>query len=138
MNKEIKKKLEEIYSKIPSFDCKHCNECCGPVLWFEPEEILIKEYMQKNNLKKIVWTKEEFEKNDNICPYIKNNRCIIYPVRPIVCRLQGVVVDLKCKKVKNQKNIPNEELKDILEEFKKLILDTGKIDVFYCTRKLSL
>jgi len=135
---DIKEQLKKIYSKIPSFDCKHCNECCGPVIWFEPEDLLIKEYMSENNVKRIVWTKEEFEKNNMKCPYLKNSRCSIYPVRPLVCRLQGVVSDLICKQKINQINISNDELKNILEEFKKLILETGKIDVFYCTKKLPL
>ena len=94
--------------------------------------------MSENNVKRIVWTKEEFEKNNMKCPYLKNSRCSIYPVRPLVCRLQGVVSDLICKQKINQINISNDELKNILEEFKKLILETGKIDVFYCTKKLPL
>lgn len=138
MDSNIKEKLEKIYSQIPSFDCKHCNECCGPVIWFEPEEQLIKKFMINNNIKRVVWNKEEFERNNMKCPYLKDNRCIIYPVRPLVCRLQGVVSDLKCKQKNKQKNMSDIELKRILGEFKKLILETGKIDVFYCTKKLSI
>jgi len=115
----------------------HCNDCCGAILWFEPEEILIKEFTTKNNIERKVFSKEEFEKNNMKCPYLKNNRCSIYPVRPLVCRLQGVVKDLQCKEKTIQKNMSDKELKTILEKFKKLIVETGKINVFYCTRKLS-
>ncbi len=129
-------KLENIYSRIPAFDCKHCSECSGPILWFEPEEIFIRKYLGDNNIKRVVWTKEEFEKNDMKCPYLKDHRCSIYPVRPLVCRLQGVVPDLLCKKNKKQKNISKQELDIILEEFKKLILDIDGKDIFYSTKKL--
>ncbi len=134
---DIKEKLKEIYSKIPSFNCINCNECCGPIIWFEPENLLIKDYLEKNNIDRIVWTKEEFENNNMKCPYLKDNRCSIYPVRPLVCRLQSVVSDLKCKQNINQKNMSDKDLKLILQEFKKIIIESNGIDVFYCTKKLS-
>lgn len=134
---DIKEKLKEIYSNISSYSCIHCNECCGPIIWFEPENLLIKEYMEKNNMDRIVWTKEEFENNNMKCPYLKDNRCSIYPVRPLVCRLQGVVSDLRCNQNIDQENMSDKELNLILEEFKKLIIESNGIDVFYCTKKLS-
>ncbi len=134
----ITEKLEEIYSRIPSSNCIHCHECCGPVLWFEPEELLIKKYLSNNNIKRIVWTKEEFENNNMRCPYLREDQCSIYPVRPLVCRLQGAAPDLLCKKKTNQKNMDSLELKKMLDDFKKLIIETKRINVFYCTKKLDL
>lgn len=31
------------------------------------------------------------------CPYLQDNRCSIYPVRPMSCRLQGNTSLLPCK-----------------------------------------
>ena len=72
------------------------------------------------------------------CPYLINDRCSIYPVRPLVCRLQGVAPDLLCNKKTNQKNMDSLELKKILDDFKKLVIETKRINIFYCTKKLDL
>jgi hypothetical protein len=50
-DKEIKERLNKIYAKIPdNFSCLHCHCCCGPIVWFKPEEIMIREYLEQNNL----------------------------------------------------------------------------------------
>jgi hypothetical protein len=46
----LKNQLEEIYSKIPNFDCYHCHKCCGPIIWFKTEDILMNEYMKNNKI----------------------------------------------------------------------------------------
>jgi len=132
---DIKNRLAEIYSLIPDFDCKNCHNCCGPIIWFKPEEILIREYMKKNNIEYVVWSTDEFNKNNMRCPYIKNDKCVIYPVRPIVCRLQGVVSELPCSS-SNKKYLSKEEHKKIKDEFNKLLDETNGNEVFYSTRKL--
>ena len=136
MDKKIKKSLNEIYKSIKTFKCKHCHQCCGPIIWFEPEELFIRDYLEKNKIKRIVWTKEEFEKNHMRCPYIIDDRCIIYPVRPIVCRLQGNISELKCKSSKPVKLISEKELNNIREEFIKLIRQANGMNNFYSTLKL--
>lgn len=30
------------------------------------------------------------------CPYFENNSCLIYPVRPLVCRLMGLTPLMPC------------------------------------------
>ena len=131
---EIKKRLENIYSQIPSFDCKHCHKCEGPIVWFEPEEIMIRDFLKNHNMKYIKWTKEQFERNKNKCPYLKNDRCNIYEVRPIVCRFQGVVSDLPCK---HNKDIimSGEEVKKVKKEMEKLLKDMDAVGVIYSSKK---
>jgi Fe-S-cluster containining protein len=136
LDKKIKKSLNEIYKSIKTFNCKHCHQCCGPIIWFEPEELFIRDYLEKNKIKRIVWTKEEFEKNHMRCPYIIDDRCIIYPVRPIVCRLQGNISELKCKSSKPVTLISEKELNNIREEFIKLIRQANGMNNFYSTLKL--
>ena len=46
--------LEKIYTSIQNFSCRHCHQCCGPTIWFEPEELLIRDYLEKNKIKRVV------------------------------------------------------------------------------------
>jgi len=137
LRQKIIKSLKEIYSEIPNIDCQHCHKCCGPIIWFEPEDLLIREYMQKNNIKRILRTTEEFKQNGMKCPYISNGRCIIYPVRPIVCRLQGNITELKWKSSIKNKLISNSKLDDIQKRFIKLILQTNRLNSFYSTHIIT-
>ena len=131
---EIKKRLKEIYSQIPSFDCKHCHQCEGPIVWFEPEEIMIRDFLKNHNMKYIKWTKEQFERNKNKCPYLKNDRCSIYEVRPIVCRFQGVVPDLPCKYNK-EIIMAKEDIAKVKKQMEFLLSDMDAIGVIYSTKK---
>jgi len=137
LNQTIKESLEKIYSKIPNFNCQCCHQCCGPIIWFKPEEILIREYLEKNKIKRVIWTKEEFKKNNIKCPYLINEKCIIYPVRPIVCRLQGNICELKCKSLSNNDKLMSaEELENIKKEFFQLIRSIDGMNTFYTSIKL--
>jgi Fe-S-cluster containining protein len=136
--KKIIERLKNIYSKIPDFNCQHCHECEGPIIWFKPEEINIREYLDKNKLEYIIWSTEEFQKNNMKCPYLKNDRCSIYPVRPIVCRLQGNIPELPCK-FNNKKNlITDEKYHEIKNEFNNLLKDIDGFNICYSTRRHHL
>ena len=137
MQNKIIKRLNEIYSKIPNFQCRHCHKCSGPIIWFKPEEINIRNYLKENNIEYVVWSIDDFKKNNMMCPYLKNDRCSIYPVRPIVCRLQGNISELPCEHNKN--NYMNKKLYlEIKKEFNTFLKEIGGTDVFYGTRKLIL
>lgn len=86
---QIVQQLKELYAKIPPFDCKCCGKCCGPIFWFLCEDWLIRDYMKEHNIQYLVWSREEYIKNKLLCPYFQNSSCIIYEVRPLICRLQG-------------------------------------------------
>lgn len=95
---EIKKCLNEIYSKVPEFKCENCGECCGPVVWSYPEDLVIREYLEKNNMEYVYWSQEQWIENKLKCPQLGDGSCKIYPVRPLVCRLQGHNKKLPCPK----------------------------------------
>jgi Fe-S-cluster containining protein len=128
----IRQKLEEIYSLIPEYSCNHCHKCCSPIVWFEPEEIIIKDYLKKNNL-----DKNSFLNKTNKCSFLKNDRCAIYPVRPIVCRLQAVTSDLPCHFKKTNNYLSEKEIKNIKDKFNKILDETKSKTVFYTNRKNS-
>jgi Fe-S-cluster containining protein len=129
--------LEKIYSSIPDFKCKHCHQCCGPIIWFEPEEILIKSFLLKNKIERLIWSLKDFEKNKMRCPYLRDDRCIIYPVRPLVCRLQGNISELKCNLLKTNKKISKRSLNKIRDKYVNLIKQTNGMYNFYSNLKLN-
>jgi len=85
----------------------------------------------------ICWNEEDFKKNNYKCPYLQKNKCIIYPVRPIVCRLQGVIKQLPCKY--NKKNILSErELLEIKNTFNILLDKHNWKNCFYSTKRYTV
>lgn len=136
MNEKILEELEKIYSLIPDFQCRHCHECEGPIIWFKPEEIMIRDYLEKHRLEYIQWSKEEFERHKWKCPYLQDDRCSIYPVRPIVCRLQGNIPELPCRFNKNR--LMSKRAFDKLKmEFEALVKESGGAGMIYSTRKIT-
>ena len=93
--------------------------------------------MDKHNIKRISWTTEEFKQNQMRCPYLVNDRCIIYPVRPIVCRLQGNVSELKCESIEKHKFMSEKQLNNIRKKFVDLIKKTNGINTFYSIHKVK-
>ena len=70
--------------------CSNCGECCADLLPVTPEEIKrIKAYVEKHHIKERN-DKPFYDPNatDLTCP-LRNNkeqRCEVYPVRPLICR----------------------------------------------------
>ena len=131
---EVLKRLKRIYAQIPSFECKHCHMCSNPIYWFKPEEINIQEYLKKHHLSYLTYSEEEFRINDMKCPYLNRNRCSIYPVRPLVCRLQGLIPELSCP---NNTTIllSREQYDTIIVALNRLNRDVDGISEYYGTRK---
>ncbi len=137
MYEKIKQDLLKLYSSIPNFNCVHCHQCSGPIIWSKPEDLLINDFLREKNIKRITWTNEEFELNNMRCPYLVNHRCLIYPVRPIVCRLQGNIPELKCWMNANNKFISKKKLLDIKKDLTKLIYLSDGFKTVYSTRRLE-
>ena len=133
----IKEHLEKIYSMIPDFDCKHCHKCCNNIIWFEPENIQIRDFMKHNCLNLTHLKNLEFYKK-NKCPFLSNLGCIIYPVRPIVCRLQGNIKELQCDLNKNNKFINLKKFNKIRKDFIILLDKTNGLDHFYSSRNINM
>ena len=132
--KHIQDRLQQIYEKIPAFpSCKHCHQCCGPILWFQPEEENIRNYLKKHHLSYQMWTLEEFMLHNMQCPYLSKNGCSIYPARPLICRLQGVIEDLPCRQ-NIQPALLKEQWMQIKNEFEDLLFQCSKKLVWYSTR----
>lgn len=92
------KRLEKVYEQIPTGQCEGCGCCCGESVRTHFVEFLnIYAYLMerqlitsdfKERLMRFYFT-ELAEVHE--CPFRKEGQCLIYPVRPLVCRLFGHV-----------------------------------------------
>lgn len=90
-------KLNDIYATLPKGDCSGCGNCCMESVGINLIEFLnIYKYLserqelKKNSMERIIdyYFLELIKKNS--CPFRdNNNRCLIYEVRPLNCRLFG-------------------------------------------------
>jgi len=78
--------LEALYAELPTIECRGlCAESCGPV-----------------PMGRVEWQSvcraggERKGSGDLICPYLELSRCSVYEVRPMLCRLWGVVESMPC------------------------------------------
>ena len=68
--------------------CSQCGTCCTNILMVSDKEVKkIKKFIKKNNIKLINRNNVLTQQYDNTCPFLtKNNKCMIYEVRPEQCR----------------------------------------------------
>lgn len=124
------KELNKIYEGVPSGDCKGCGECCMESVGTNLIEFLnIYDYLTKNEeLRKICMSKvidyyfTEYIKKSP-CPFKDNeNRCLIYPVRPLNCRIYG-------HWTKKDYNNNLSSVSDRNKEYAKVIKDEYRFDI---------
>ena len=105
---------------------KGCSSCCAKVLSFFPVELLyIVDYIKNNDvdIQLISDNIKAIEENKlHSCPFLDNDECIIYDVRPIICRTFGLPAmvevddDNKAELLICEQNFANKQLK-IEKEF---------------------
>lgn len=94
--------VEDLRNVLPETKCSKCGKCCGPVMITPVEINDIVNYLMEHKLWKIVIDNLKSKKDEinidkkMICPLQRRNErdeneCIVYPVRPIVCREFGVI-----------------------------------------------
>lgn len=93
---KMAERLQAIYHKIPEGSCNGCASCCvESVHAFYTEFLSIHQYLiDANQLDEMMKKIEDHYFNEltrkQPCPFLdEKNRCIIYEVRPHVCRLFG-------------------------------------------------
>ena len=96
-NNGLISELNKVYETVPSGDCTGCGKCCMESVGINLIEfiniysyLLDKDELRKTSLSKIIdYYFLEFTKK-SACPFKdENNRCLIYEVRPLNCRIYG-------------------------------------------------
>lgn len=89
MGNSVEEKLDKLYRRIPDVTCKGlCQASCGPLGTTKPERLRILSACGRN---------PKARESDLSCNLLTpEGRCSAYAVRPLVCRLWGVVESMKC------------------------------------------
>ena len=90
-------RLAAIYDRIPAIDCKGaCHTSCGPVGASAYErQRLAERGVSLLSLRRALTLLAVGKSPD--CPALTPlGRCSVYDVRPLICRLWGVVEDMPC------------------------------------------
>lgn len=80
-----------------SFNCLNCGSCCGPVPVMENELEQIKakiKAMSQTTIDRL--RSQERDPFDCILRDVEKNKCLIYKVRPDICRMFGFYEDMRC------------------------------------------
>lgn len=82
-----------------AFKCTNCGECCGPVPVTGAELSAIMDALRQMP-KDIRDSLAAQERGELTCMFrdVKAQRCSIYPVRPLICRMYGHYWGLMCPK----------------------------------------
>lgn len=102
---------------IPEHNCRNCGYCCGPFMVTKKELDTIKKYLTKNITAKHRTQLKKQKRDKLACQFrdLKNKNCAIYPVRPEVCRLFGIVNRLSCP-YGNSASIPDAIVATTMDE----------------------
>ena len=80
--------LAVLSAQIPALDCRGlCQDSCGPI------EMSQREFQR---IAERVGTEEMACTAEHTCPLLQEGRCSVYPIRPLICRLWGVVETMPC------------------------------------------
>lgn len=108
--------FNQFYQKYQSdMNCQAgCSQCCHVDLSvFEGEAILIVEWYQALPLEEKKLLSDLWKGPDQAsqvpkkqpCTFLRDNKCTIYASRPVICRTQGVVLQVKTQIEKNNTEI---------------------------------
>jgi len=122
------KELEEIYSSIPEISCvENCGKCCGLISMSKLEEKRIRRFLEENHLNiqfyndplDVTYMKAVY--GNNRCYFLdEDQRCLIYPIRPIICRLYGVAENMKCPHSRPEEYLTEQESHRLIKEVKNI------------------
>lgn len=96
---DTNKKLDALYKEIPEIECKGlCHTTCGVVPLTLAENNRIKDV---NGIDMYEHQKKLLESNLDkpetlTCPMLKDQKCTVHSIRPMLCRLYGNVQKMKC------------------------------------------
>ena len=89
-------KLDKLYAEIPEIECKGlCHTTCGLIPLAPSEEARIVDRIGTVQRQRLI--DQALNTKSLTCPLLKDNRCSVYDIRPLICRLYGTVKKMKCQ-----------------------------------------
>lgn len=93
-------KLDKIYRKLPKLHCKGlCEKSCSFIKVGELERKRITQVKGSDPFisnEKFIETLINTPPDEWKCSLLVNGKCSIYPIRPLICRLFGMVKKMAC------------------------------------------
>lgn len=87
-DKSRRAELEALYAELPSLSCRGlCTDSCGPISMSRIEWQRICRRSRSETLTLLP---------DMTCPMLDDGRCSVYDIRPMICRLWGLVETMTC------------------------------------------
>jgi Fe-S-cluster containining protein len=81
-----KAELDRLYAELPRLDCQQkCDSACGPIAM---------SFVEWERIKKKVGYEPRPTSID--CPLLRSGLCSVYPIRPMICRLWGIIETMPC------------------------------------------
>lgn len=80
--------LQAIYDALPTIECQSkCQGCCGPLIMSE---------LEHSRLSAATLTPPSYDASTRTCSYLKHDKCNVYTLRPLLCRLWGLTELMPC------------------------------------------
>jgi Fe-S-cluster containining protein len=97
-------KLEKIYASLPKIECKQkCQEACSLIIITRAEKVNLTKELNHNPSIKIdkyhhaLFDPAKIHEEKPTCKMLdKCGNCSIYNIRPLICRLFGIVKKMQC------------------------------------------
>lgn len=85
--------MAALYAQLPTIECRgHCWDSCGPIPLTSTERVNIRRTAQVD-----IPPHTTMPSKRGMCPALSMmNTCKVYAVRPLICRLWGLVDNLPC------------------------------------------
>lgn len=91
---QAKAQLDALYAELPGIDCQRkCESSCGPILmsYVEWQRII-----KKLGYAPVAPKPNPLDPRTLNCPMLQGGLCSVYSIRPIICRLWGIVETMPC------------------------------------------
>lgn len=96
--------LERIYQSLPKIECKQlCQEACSFIVVTRAEKHFLTKMLNSDPTHKMdkfhhaLFTQDDVAKKKAPCKMLDScGNCTIYNIRPLICRLFGIVKQMKC------------------------------------------
>lgn len=90
--------LDALYRELPTLACQQkCQSCCGPIEMTRVEWGRIVKKLGYEPRLPLPRTQAELSRPGALdCPMLRSGLCSVYGMRPLICRLWGVIETMPC------------------------------------------